>query len=164
MLISLARLIHSPNNMIRTSHGKKCVCVCVFVFGFALSFTFGCIGLAADRSATIRSGEVMVWCKRSEAVEESTAGKAVFQHQVPQSRAVPMWGGISLDGASPVLFHERKKVTKGEWAGVVRDGSFAAALKAINPSSPCGPWSVLCDNERFLDADVCQAAHKQANI
>ena len=51
MLISLARLIHSPNNRIRTSHRKKVcvcvyVCVCVFVFGFVLSFTFGCIGLA----------------------------------------------------------------------------------------------------------------------
>ena len=38
------------------------------------------------------------------------------------------------------------------------------AIKCLQPAKRHGPWHVLCDNESFLRAAVCNAAHKAAKV
>ncbi|CAK0892190.1 unnamed protein product [Prorocentrum cordatum] len=117
----------------------------------------------SDRMVFLRNGEHMIWRKPDEDAVESTAGKTSYDHQVPLSRAVPMWGGVGKEGAAAVLFHDNKKVTKEEWAEAVASGDFQAAVKATSGKAR-GPWTVLCDNERFLSSKLCEAAHKKAKV
>ena len=83
--------------------------------------------------------------------------------QVPMDRAVPLWGGVAATGFSVVAFHARKKLKQEEWARIVADGQLASAIR-LHPENEHGPWHVLWDNERFLDARCSKAAHKQANV
>ena len=115
------------------------------------------------RAAYLRRGEEMVWRKPGEHVLAENAGRGKYDGQVPLSRALPMWGGISEDGAAPVIFHGRKKVKKEEWARSV-DGQLFPALLAINPGRRRGPFTILCDNEKFLASRVCQDAHRAKGI
>ena len=60
--------------------------------------------------------------------------------------------------------HAKKKLNQVEWAKVVNKGCMVKAVKALKPIKPHGPWHVLCDNESFLRAKLCNAAHKAQKI
>ena len=59
-----------------------------------------------------------------------------------------------------MAFHQSKKMGTDEWMGYVERGKLRAALVAINPQKPNGPWTVLCDGEKFLHSrravDACR--------
>ena len=69
-----------------------------------------------------------------------------------------------MGGFSIVCFHSTKKATASEWSECVDAGKLKTALAAINPHKPAGPWSVLCDNESFLGAPTCRAAHRRCKV
>ena len=64
-----------------------------------------------DRLNSCKSGETHMYRKRSEAAKPDLSGDDPMSHQVPLSRAVPLWGGISAHGFSPFFFHGEKKVS-----------------------------------------------------
>ena len=117
----------------------------------------------SERLMFLRNGEPMVWRKPDEDALEPTAGKTNYDTQVPLARAVPMWAGIGEKGAAPVFFHDRKKVTKEEWAEAVNRGNFQTALKEVTGRAR-GPWTVLCDNEGFLSSTLCRSAHRKTKV
>ena len=110
-------------------------------------------------------GLTHMWRKRSESNAPRLAGNDDFQKQVPISRPVPFWGGISEDGAAPILWHlDRKKTNARDWAAAVRRGNLVAALRRLNPAKQQGPWTVLCDNESFLRARESRAAYRAQRV
>ena len=56
-----------------------------------------------------------------------------YGKQVPLSRAIPLWGGLSGDGFAPLLFHPSKKTNQDEWSKAVRDARVTEALRFLNP-------------------------------
>ena len=96
--------------------------------------------------------------KRGEAGSELLAGHNPYPSQIPQSRAVPLWGGLSEGGFHVVTFHQARKLTAAAWCCVVRSGKLTKAIKALDPTKADGPWKVLCDNEAFMHT----AASKRA--
>lgn len=111
------------------------------------------------------SGVTHMWRKKSEANLPRLAGGRAYDKQVPISRAVPFWGGLSEGGFAPVLWHlDRKKTNKEQWAKAVQDGKLTEALKALNPKNKKGPWTVLCDGESFLRAKVCMPAYRSRQV
>ena len=110
------------------------------------------------------AGETHMWRTRREAAQPDLAGDDLYQKQVPQRRAVPMWGGIGPGGFGLVLFHARKKVDTEEWVRAVDGGRLVAACRRARPDRLAGPWHILCDTERFLDAPAARAAHKRARV
>ena len=58
--------------------------------------------------------------------------------------------------------HKNKKLTGTEWARAVRAGHLKTAILSTKPRSKKGPWSVLCDNEGFLNAALSTKAHRAA--
>ena len=105
-----------------------------------------------------------MWRKRTEGNLPQLAGASDFDKQVPLERAIPLWGGISEDGFAPILFHPAKKTNAEEWCKSILDGTLIEALKAINPRNQKGPWTILCDGERFLRAKACKAAYQSKNV
>lgn len=117
-----------------------------------------------DRRNLCFHGESHIWRKRSEAASPQLAGDDPFAAQVPLSRALPMWGGISEGGFAEVVCHQNKKLTTQEWVRVVDGGKLDGAIRTLQPALPAGPWHVLCDNERFLDAPDSQAAYRRCAV
>jgi hypothetical protein len=111
-----------------------------------------------------RHGEDHMWRKRSEGCDPQLAGDDAYGKQVPASRAVPLWGGISAHGFAPIVFHPAKKLRTEEWIDAVEGGSLASALGSLNPDRRRGPWTVLCDNERFLSTAQSKEAHANARV
>ena len=110
-------------------------------------------------------GVTHMWRKHTESNVPRLAGQDDFQKQVPISRAVPFWGGISQDGVAAVLWHlERKKTNTTDWAAAVRRGNLAAALRHLNPQNQWGPWTILCDNESFLRTRESRAAYRSERV
>ena len=105
-----------------------------------------------------------MWRKRSEGNAPKLAGADDYDKQVPITRAIPLWGGLSESGFAPVLWHPYKKTNKEEWSKAVRDGSLTGALKFLNPNNKKGPWTVLCDGEGFLRAKLCMPAYRAKGI
>ncbi len=66
--------------------------------------------------------------------------------------------------ASPWCCSTPTKVTSEEWARAVDAGKLVAACKNVRPDRARGPWHILCDNERFLDAAPARAAHARAGV
>ena len=62
------------------------------------------------------------------------------------------------------MFHPAKKTNPEEWCKALRDGRLTNALKAVNPRNQRGPWTILCDGERFLRARACQAAYRSKHV
>ena len=117
-----------------------------------------------DRINFCRHGEEFMWRKPSEAFRPDLAGKDPYPDQLPLCRAVPLWGGISSGGFAAVALHPRKKITKQDWAKLVDAGCLTAAIRALTPVRPHGPWHVLCDNEGFLHAKESSQAHRTAGV
>ena len=97
-------------------------------------------------------GVTHIWRKRGEAAKPELAGEDPYADQVPLSRAIPLWGGISEGGFAEVIVHKKKKMTQDEWVGCVRAGKLTGAIRQLKPKLPRGPWHVICDNESFLHA------------
>jgi len=110
------------------------------------------------------SGADHMWRKPSESYRPELAGEDPYPHQVPLDRALPMWGGVSADGFAKVLFTAKKRADTEEWVKAVEDGRLTAALQAINPQRPDGPWTILCDGEHFLHAKASKAAHRKVKV
>ena len=119
---------------------------------------------ATERLNFCKHGEDYMWRKVSESFSPKLSGGDDYGNQVPMARAVPMWGGCSSGGFAIVAFHATKKMNQGEWSRVVARGALVNAIKAVQPVKPDGPWTVLSDNESFLRAKVCNAAHKAARV
>ena len=118
-----------------------------------------------DRINFLRCQETHVWRKPREGVSlPELDGHDPYKDQVPLARAVPMWAGVSGDGAAIVTFHARKKITTEEWAAAVQAGRLRAALVSLNPQNRRGPWSILCDNESFLDSRAARAGHAKCRV
>ena len=114
-----------------------------------------------ERLNFCRHGEERIWRKASEAFSPMLSGDTDYGNQVPLARAVPMWGGCSAGGFSLITFHRTKKMNQAEWARTVTNGALVKAIKTLSPVKVDGPWTVLCDNESFLRARVCNAAHRR---
>ena len=111
-----------------------------------------------------KHGTEFMWRKPSESFQPDLAGDDAYGKQVPQARAIPLWGGCAPGGFAIVAFHHNKKLHASEWATIVRSGKLTAAIRALSPVRKRGPWHVLCDNESFLDAAPCAKAHMLKRI
>ena len=111
-----------------------------------------------------RDGETHMWRSKEEAAKAELAGADAYSKQVPLARALPMWGGIGRGGFGLVMFHEFKKVNNGEWVKAISEGSLRKALHAAAAPQTRGPWTILCDNESFLDAPASKKAHARQRI
>ena len=110
-----------------------------------------------------RIGESHMWRTRHEAAKPELAGADAYAKQFPYARALPMWGGIGLAGFGLVMFHENKKVNQDEWSEVVGAGKLVQACRDASGKTR-GPWCILCDNERFLQAPCSVKAHEKFRV
>ena len=92
------------------------------------------------------------------------AGDNDYAHQIPLSRSLPMWGGISEGGVAVVAFHKNKKLSATEWCDLMKKGKLTAAIKALDPVDKRGPWHVLMDNEKFLKTGTSAKAFVEARV
>lgn len=119
---------------------------------------------AVDRANFCSIGDTHMYRKRGEAASPKLAAHDVYGKQVPDSRAVPLWGGISPGGFMVIAFHPTKKIDPEDWVGAVEGGALTIAVKEGKPVLKKGPWGVLCDNEGFLHAAESKAAHRKQKI
>ena len=119
---------------------------------------------STERLNYCRHGEAHMWRKANETFSAQLAGDDDYNNQVPLARAVPMWGGCSAGGFAVIAFHKRKKMNQVEWARAVQRGLLVKAIKALKPVKANGPWHVICDNESFLRAKMCNKAHNAAKV
>ena len=118
-----------------------------------------------DRLNYCWGGVTHMWRKAREAKHPRLAADDEFQKQVPLSRALPLWGGISEGGFASVLWHlDRKKTNTKQWAAAVDAGKLTNALRQLNPRNQRGPWHVLCDNETFLRTKASLAAYRRGRV
>lgn len=118
----------------------------------------------AERINFCRNSEEMMWRKPGETFRPELAGKDPYPAQLPLSRALPLWGGISTGGFAAIAFHKTKKLNQHQWAKLVDGGKLVAAIQKVQPAQADGPWHVLCDNEGFLSAGICSTAHRRAGV
>ena len=104
-------------------------------------------------------GETHMWRQEGETADPELAGSDTMTHQVPISRAIPLWGGISEGGFAEVCVHQSKKLSQDEWISAVRGGKLTGAIRQLKPQLRHGPWHVICDNEKFLHAKAAQEAY-----
>ena len=117
-----------------------------------------------DRENHCLHGTSHMYRKKGEAAHPTLSGHDDYPDQIPNTRIVAMWAGISENGASIVLTHPRRKLTKGEWVAAVRRGKLRNAILQCRPVARRGPWHVLCDNERFLDSRESRVVHAEHGI
>ena len=109
-------------------------------------------------------GESKMWRKTRESNLPSLAGDDEYMRQVPLSRAIPLWGGISDGGFAPVLWHPFHKTNQHEWSKAVRQGKLTGAIRSLNPVRRHGPYTVLCDGESFLRAKESMKAYRLRKV
>ena len=119
---------------------------------------------AVDRANFCSIGDTHMWRTRGEAASPELAAHNEYGKQVPLSRAVPLWGGISPGGFVVIAFHPTKKIQPEEWVDAVDSGALTIAIKQGKPVLKKGPWGVLCDNEGFLSKADSKAAHRKQKI
>ena len=117
-----------------------------------------------ERINFCRATETHCWRKPSEAFEHDLAGADNYPKQAPASRLIPLWGGCSAAGFTPIVWHERRKMDEDEWIQVLETGQFIGAVKELNPARPRGPWCVLSDNEGFLKTDDALRLYRKAKV
>ena len=106
-----------------------------------------------------------MWRKKGEANLPRLAGANEYEKQVPISRSIPLWGGLSENGFAPVQRHlDSKKTNKEKWSQEVRNGALTAALRSVNRKKKTRPWTILCDGESFLQADMSMSAYRSKRI
>ena len=117
-----------------------------------------------DRRNYCWGGVTHMWRKPGEANCPKLAGADDYTKQVPLARALPMWGGCSEDGFAVVVWHTYKKLTSDEGAAAVKAGNLTEAIRTINPNRRSGPWTVLCDGETFLRANVVMKLYASKKV
>lgn len=118
-----------------------------------------------DRANHCRVGDTYVWRKDGERANPQLAGYDKYGQQLPLSRAIALWGGISESGAHVVFFHKTKKLNQQTWAAkAVDSGRLKNALIALNPKNRKGPWRILCDGESFLRAPASRTAYAKSKV
>ena len=105
-----------------------------------------------------------MWRKHSEGNSPKLAGADDYPKQAPVERCIPVWGGISEDGFAAVHWHSGRKTNTEDWVKDVRAGKVTEALRHLNPRNKSGPWTILCDGERFLHAKASKAAYVAKKI
>jgi transposase len=118
----------------------------------------------AQRVNFLRQSETHCWRKPSEAADPDLAGSDNYKKQVPLSRAIPLWGGISEVGFVAILWHKKHKMDHEEWVEGIEDGYLAEAIKSLKPAKRAGPWHVLSDNESFLLTDEARAEYRKQKV
>ena len=73
-----------------------------------------------------------MWRKRGEAAKPELSGDDPYADQIPLSRAVPLWGGISEKGFEAITFHKKKKLDGKEWAEAA--GGLRQAIRKLKHS------------------------------
>ena len=106
----------------------------------------------------------LIWRKRTGASKPEFEGGDMFNKRVPQSRALPMWGGIGPGGFGLVTYRKFKNMDQREWSAAVTKGKLLKSCRSARPDRFRGPWRVLCDNESFLKAPAARAAHETADV
>jgi len=121
---------------------------------------------ATDRKNYCLHGETHMWRKDNEANKPELAGEDPYADQVPLSRSIPLWAGISATGYCELIYHKTKKLNAKQWVDLVlKGGSMAAAIRTLQPTRPAGtPRRVLCDNESFLSAKLSRKFYEARNI
>ena len=71
---------------------------------------------------------------------------------------------VGIGGFANILWHENRKTYGEECSGAVRAGKLVAACERVRLGKNRGPCKVLCNNEPFLLAEPCVAAHRRKNI
>ena len=95
----------------------------------------------SDRANHCRVGDTCIWRKDGERGNPKLAGYDKYGQQLPLTRAIALWGGISESGAHVVLFHKTKKLNQETWANkAVASGRLKKALVALNPKRRRGRW------------------------
>ena len=117
-----------------------------------------------ERMNFCKNDDEFMWRKASESFKADLAGDDPYPKQLPLSRALPLWGGISAGGFAVVSFHKQKKFDAKEWVQVVDQGGLTDAVKQLGPVNKKGPWHVLCDNESFLTAKLSTQAYKRSKV
>ena len=117
-----------------------------------------------ERINHCRYGEEYMYRLPSEGNHPDLQGNDDYYNQAPLSRVVPLWGGVSAGGFGIVAFHKKRKLNDTEWSGYVRSGKLSRAIQSTNPVKKNGPWTVLCDNEGFLNGKKSKAAHKKSKV
>ena len=111
-----------------------------------------------------RYGDKFCYRKKSEASLPELAGFDAYHKQVPLSRALPMWGGVSAKGFQAILWHKEKKIDEEDWVEAVEDGRVDGAIKKLGGVNKRGPWTVLCDGESFLHTKDSRKALKKVRV
>ena len=117
-----------------------------------------------ERANYCKQGITHMYRKPGEAAHPELAGDDPYPDQIPASRCIPMWGGISEGGCAVVTFHKNRKITGEEWVKVVRARKLREAVTSLRPVRRRGPWKVLCDGEKFLWSKQSKKACAEANI
>ena len=119
---------------------------------------------SVDRWNYCHHGITHMWRKRSDAATPELAGDEPYVKQVPIARALPLWGGISEGGFRELVFHADKKITTDEWVAAIGGGKLQAVVKELNPDSPAGPWTMLCDGEKFLHTCTSRKVYRDCKV
>ena len=120
----------------------------------------------ADRYNHCWTGDDFVYRKRGEGKDGSLDG---HRRYAPQGRAedtLPLWAGISDNGAAIVSSHIPRKMDSAKRVAAVEKGKLNSALLALWLGKVRGPWVALCDNEKFLHSKDTKLAlaHKSATL
>ena len=109
-------------------------------------------------------GETHMWRKPGETAKPELSGGTRYGKQIPLSRAIALWGGVSMGGFAPILFHRCKKLCSADWVEALKEKVLTDAIKSLSPVRRSGPWHVICDNESFLSARVCQDIYRKQRV
>ena len=118
----------------------------------------------AERANFCKQGITHMYRKIGEAAQPDLSGDDPYPDQIPPSRLVPMWGGISEGGCAIVTFHGRRKITTDEWVKAVKAKKLKAAILSTNPLRRRGSWRVLCDGEKFLWSRASKKACSDCHV
>eukprot|EP00973_Karenia_brevis_P018829 2580275-Karenia_brevis.AAC.2 len=117
-----------------------------------------------DRENYCHYGNTHIYRKKNEALMPELAGADPYAKQVPLSRAIPLWGAISEGGFCEIAYHSQKKMTTEEWEEFLAEGKLTTAIKKLNPPPRRGPWTMLCDGEKFLHTTESRKAYKACKV
>ena len=118
-----------------------------------------------DRENFCHYGNTHMYRKPNEAASADLAGDSgEYAKQAPPSRCIPFWGAISADGFKEIAMHEQRKLTTEEWTDVLDAGKLEDVCKKLNPATPDGPWSMLCDGESFLHTSESRRYYRANRI
>lgn len=118
----------------------------------------------ADRHNHCWTGDDFVYRQRGEGKDGSLDGHRRYAPQGRPADTLPLWAGISDNGAAIVLSHIPRKLDSAKWAAAVEKGGLDSALLSLWPARTRGPWVVLCDHEKFLHSKDTKRALERKRV